>query len=174
VSTSNDSQFYDGGAVSRAHVPTLAPAVMNLVWRTACVAAAMVVIAACSDASPASHDGTKVSGTIVTTSTSPDIYDVTHPPAEGEFVGALLDVSAHTCEQTPAGWRVTGTATNPTADEVDYRVYISLLNSSLITRALVEAEVVSVASGEAGTFDTLIALGDGDLRCVLRVERRPS
>lgn len=106
------------------------------------------------------------------TTTIADITDVAHPPASGDFVGALVDVTAQTCDREADGWHVTGTATNPTADAVDYRIYVSLLNGASATRALVETEVLAVAAGAAGTFDVLIPIPDDDLRCVLRVERR--
>ncbi|MCE9622288.1 MAG: hypothetical protein K8R99_08095 [Actinomycetia bacterium] len=107
-----------------------------------------------------------------TTTTVADVTDVVHNPATGEFVGAVEDVTAQTCDKEADGWRVTGTATNPTGDAVDYRIYVSLLDGASATRALVETEVLAVAASAAGTFDVLIPIPDDDLRCVLRVERR--
>ena len=142
----------------------------------------LMVFAACSGESKNGSDsvvGTQpadaTSQTVVadvTVTTLDDITDVAHPPASGDFVGALADVTEQTCEQEEAGWRVTGVVTNPTAASVDYRIYISLLNGSLTTRALVETELLAVAVGANATFDELVALPDDDLRCVLRVERR--
>ncbi len=128
-------------------------------------------LAACSDPSNGGdHSGEDTVGS--TLNTVPDITETVHAPASGDFVGALVDVTSHTCEQVGDGWQVTGEATNPTAAPVDYRIYISLINGAATTRALVETEILAVAPGEVGGFDTLIAMPDDDLRCVLRVERR--
>lgn len=107
-----------------------------------------------------------------TTTTVADIIEIAHDPASGDFVGALDDVTDQTCEHEADGWRVAGSATNPSSDTVDYRIYISLLNGESTTRALVESELLAVAPGASATFDELIDLPDDDLRCVLRVERR--
>lgn len=149
---------------------------MRHVWRNCVVAAGVTLLVACSDASK-DGDQSGASGATIdqagpTTSTIPDITEIVHQPASGDFVGALADITDHTCEKTVDGWRVTGTATNPTNDTADYRIYVSLINGSAATRALVETEVAGVAAGQGGSFDTLIALPDDDLRCVLRVERR--
>lgn len=150
---------------------------MQNVWRTGFVAAAVMTFGACSD-TPSTNDESAPGGDKVgltaefPSSTVPDIYQAVHTPASGEFVGAVVDISAHTCEQVTDGWRVTGTATNPTVSPVDYRIYISLVNGVSTTRALVETEVLAVAAGGAEEFDTLIAMPEDDLRCVLRVERR--
>ena len=143
---------------------------MRNMWRTAFVAATAVTFAACSDLPLTGGESKQTAALPVTT--IPDIYDAVHTPASGEFVGALVDISAHTCAQGADGWRVTGTATNPTGNSVDYRVYIGLLNGVSTTRALVETEVLNVAAGGTGEFDMLIAMPEDDLRCVLRVERR--
>lgn len=158
---------------------------MRCAWRVCFIAAGVLSLAACSDESANNVPTSDSSATTLavnstdastaeqsTTTTVADVTDVAHSPATGDFVGALEDVSGQTCEQEADGWRVTGTATNPTGDAVDYRVYISLLNGESTTRALVEAEVLAVAAGTTGTFDVLIPLPDADLRCVLRVERR--
>ena len=106
-----------------------------------------------------------------TTTTVADLTDVVHNPASGDFVGALEDVTQQTCDQQADGWRVTGKATNPTGDVVDYRIYISLLNGESTTRALVETELLAVAASADAAFDVLIPIPDNDLHCVLRVER---
>ena len=131
------------------------------------------MLGACSDSS--STDSTVIddhSGE--TPTTIADLTEIVHPPASGEFEGALTDITAQTCVQEAGGWRVTGTATNPTSSTADYRIYISLLNGESTTRALVETEILAVAAGATGTFDELIAMPDTDLQCVLRVERRAS
>ena len=132
---------------------------------------ALMLLGACSDSSSSDTDDTHEGET---PSTIADLTDVEHDPASGEFVGALSDVTAQTCDQEADGWRVTGTATNPTSGRVDYRIYISLLNGESTTRALVETEIFEVAAGAEGTFDVLIPMPDTDLVCVLRVERRES
>ena len=144
--------------------------------RSYLIVVGIVLLAACSASSDSSQPSAVQSsgqGTIpATSSTVADIIDTEHEPASGEFVGALSDISNQTCEQQDDGWHVTGEATNPTAATVDYRIYISLVNGATVTRGLVETEVLSVAAGSVGDFDTVIALPDNDLRCILRVERR--
>lgn len=142
--------------------------------RIATISLAMLALVACSDSPPADSDGTTADApTPGAVATTPDIYDAVHPAGSGDYVGAVDDVTAHTCELESDGWRVTASLLNPTDDPVDYRVYISLLNGTNATRALVEREVLAVASGAEGQFDTLIPMPEAGLRCVLRVERRP-
>jgi hypothetical protein len=131
-----------------------------------------MLLGACSDSSKDSETTDEHAGE--TPTTVADLTDVVHPPASGEFEGALTDITDQTCVQEADGWRVTGTATNPTSSPADYRIYISLLNGDSVTRALVETEILAVAAGATGTFDELIAMPDTDLQCVLRVERRAS
>lgn len=150
---------------------------MQSARRIAVIAVGLALLAACSDSGgqgAATSLDAKTEGQIeaTTTSTVPDITDIEHQPATGEFVGALADIGDHTCEQTVDGWRVTGTATNPTTANADYRIYISLVSGVGQTRALVEVEVLKVVPDGSGSFDTVIALSDTDVRCVLRVERR--
>jgi hypothetical protein len=151
---------------------------MRNVWRVGFVAASVMTLAACSDFPLTSGEAKTAGGELMSlvaatpVTTIPDVYDAAHTPASGEFVGALDDISAHTCAREAEGWRVTGTATNTTASPVDYRIFIGLLNGVSTTRALVETEVLNVAAGGSGEFDTVIAMPEDDLRCVLRVERR--
>ena len=153
---------------------------MRHVWRNCVIAAGMTLLAACSDMQWDEGDqtvastGATIDRTGPTSTTVPDITEIVHQPASGDYVGALVDITDHTCEKTVDGWRVTGTATNPTVSPADYRIYVSLINGTAATRALVETEVAGVAAGGRGSFDTMIALPDDDLRCVLRVERRAS
>jgi hypothetical protein len=145
------------------------------------VAAGVLALAACSDDSTGDSATTvlPVSATdetgaaVTTTSAVADVTDVQHSPGSGDFVGALADVTEQTCDQQADGWRVTGRATNPTAAAVDYRIYVSLLDGASATRALVETNLLAVAPSSVGIFDVLIPIPDNDLRCVLRVERRP-
>ena len=139
--------------------------------RAGSLAVALMLLGACSDSSSSSSSSDTDD---IHESTIADLTDVEHDPASGEFVGALSDITAQTCDQEADGWRVTGTATNPTSGRVDYRIYISLLNGESTTRALVETEIFEVAAGAEGTFDELIPMPDSDLVCVLRVERRES
>ncbi len=158
---------------------------MKDISRALAIVVGLVVVAACSDSTSTSSDTVAATNTPTTdavvettvvvdettTTTVADITDVVNTPGTGEFVGALEDVADLTCEREDDGWRVTGTATNPTTDAVDYRIYISLLNGAAVTRALVETELLAVAASASATFDELIPLPDQDLRCVLRVER---
>ncbi len=140
---------------------------------------ALMLFAACagesrndSDSVVTEGETSGIVGADPTATTVADITDVVHPAASGEFVGALADVTAHTCSPEAGGWRVIGVVSNPTISSVDYRIFISLLNGVSTTRALVETEVLGVAGGGTGEFNTVIALPDDDLHCVLRVERR--
>ena len=157
--------------------------------RTCLIAVGVLWLAACSDQSTGGGTaGSEAAATTVatvsdestsdstatesTTTTVADLTDVVHNPASGDFVGALEDVTQLTCAQQNDGWHVTGKATNPTAADVDYRIYVSLLNGESTTRALVETELLSVAASANSAFDVLIPIPDNDLHCVLRVERR--
>jgi hypothetical protein len=161
---------------------------MKNVPKACMLAVGLMWFAACSDSTGTDSDTVATSGgdtapvdTSAGESTTPtepvppaidDVTDVVHAPASGDFVGALEDVSGLTCDQEGEGWRVTGIATNPTETPVDYRIYVSLLNTESATRALVETELLAVGPLADAMFDELIAMPDTDLRCVLRVERR--
>jgi len=149
--------------------------VRNNIRRICLLTTVLVALGGCSDSSvknDAATDETDHAAEEQASTTAPAITDVANPPATGEYVGALVDVTDQTCDQVGDGWQVTGVATNPTSAAVDYRIYISLLDGAAATRALVETEALAVAPGASGDFDTLIPMPDNNLRCVLRVERR--
>ena len=164
---------------------------MKRASRTCLIALGVLWLAACSNESTrGGTDGSEAAATTAasvagespsdstatttnsTTTTVADLTDVVHNPASGDFVGALEDVTQQTCDQQTDGWHVTGKATNPTSDVVDYRIYVSLLNGESTTRALVETELLAVAANGNAIFDVMIPIPDDDLHCVLRVERR--
>lgn len=105
-------------------------------------------------------------------SLEPGVTDITDAPGSGEgLVGAAADAVTDTCEASGEGWATTGTVTNPTDAAVDYRIYVSLLNGANDTRGLQQVDVVDVAPGATSIWESLIAVPDDDLTCVLRVER---
>jgi hypothetical protein len=102
----------------------------------------------------------------------PGLTETTHAPGSGEnLVGAVADTKVTSCAQKGDGWTVAGTATNPTDAAVDYRIYISLLDKSNDTRALVETDLDGVAAKASQDWSKDIAVTDKNLTCVLRVER---
>lgn len=105
-------------------------------------------------------------------SLAPGITDIDDTPGSGENLeGALADSKVATCERDGDEWTVDGTVTNPTDAEADYRIYVSLLNGTNDTRALVQVDVDGVAPDATEDWDVSIPVAEDELSCVLRVER---
>jgi len=103
---------------------------------------------------------------------TPGITDITDTPGSGEgLVGALADNTMGDCTRDGDNWNVSGTVKNPTEAGANYRIYVSLLNGSNDTRALVQVDVDAVAAGGEQEWSTEIPVAEDDLSCVLRVER---
>ncbi len=99
--------------------------------------------------------------------------DVINSQGEGDFVGAIQDVAAQTCEPGNGTWASSGTVTNSTGDKVDYRVWAAFLDAEGGTVGLVQANVDGVEASASGDFLASMPYAGGDtLTCVLRVERR--
>jgi hypothetical protein len=105
-------------------------------------------------------------------SLTPGLTDIEDTPGSGaNLEGALADNTMGSCERDGDEWVVSGTITNSTDKTADYRIYVSLLNSSNDTRALVQVDVDGVAVDASEDWDTSIPVAEDGLSCVLRVER---
>lgn len=125
---------------------------------------ALVVVGCAS-----SRDSTEVA---TTTSLLAPVQQYHNEPGTGSFTGALADVSEQRCERVGDGWKASGIATNPTADRVDYRVFVSILDASLATLGVGETNVENVAPAAAGKYAAIVRSAATTANCVLRVERR--
>jgi len=102
----------------------------------------------------------------------PGVTDIEDAPGTGEdLVGAAADAITEACERDGDEWVARGTVTNPTDGEVDYRIYVSLLNSANDTRGLQQVDVEDLGAGDTADWESRLELADEDLSCVLRVER---
>jgi hypothetical protein len=99
------------------------------------------------------------------------IIDVSTAPGSGDFVGALEDVHGLVCSGDDGVWTAAGTVVNPTADVVDYRIYVSFLDAGGETVGLIETNADGVAGGAEQPWSAAVEWPAGELRCVLRVER---
>jgi hypothetical protein len=107
-----------------------------------------------------------------TDATDPGVTDITDAPGTGEnLVGALADATTDSCELDGDAWVATGSVTNPTDGNVNYRIYVSLLNGENDTRGLQQVNVDAVGAGASADWESRIEITDEDLTCVLRVER---
>jgi hypothetical protein len=103
-----------------------------------------------------------------------DVYvDVDDSQGEGEYAGALDDVVASSCAGNDAEWTGSGTLSNSTGLDADYRVWVAFVDAEGDTVGLVQDNVDGVAPGETGDYSASMPNPDGEtLTCVLRVERR--
>lgn len=107
----------------------------------------------------------------------PGITQIEHPAGSGTdgkgggIVGAKDDTKVTACEPSGDAWKVAGTVTNSSDAAADYRLYVSLLNKSNDTRALVEVDVNGVAAGAKKSWSKDIGTKDENLTCVIRTER---
>ena len=103
-----------------------------------------------------------------------DVYvDVDDSQGEGEYAGALDDVVASSCEGNDAEWTGSGTLSNSTGLDADYRVWVAFVDAEGDTVGLVQDNVDGVAPGETGDYSASMPNpGGGTLTCVLRIERR--
>lgn len=114
------------------------------------------------------------SSTVETPTVPSDVYiSVLNSQAEGEFVGAATDVVSSSCAGDGGVWVGAGTVGNPTEEDVNYRVWVSFIDSDGETIGLVQSNVDGVAPNETGEYAASMPYSDpGELSCVLRVERR--
>lgn len=123
-----------------------------------------------------SDSATATSGPATTlpppTTTPNAVISIVNQPGEGEFEGALQDVSDIGCAAADGTWTSSGTVTNPTEGSASYRIFVSFLDGAGSTVALIETNVDELGPGETGEFAVDFASDATDLTCVLRVERR--
>ncbi len=100
------------------------------------------------------------------------VIDVVNQPGSGDFDGAVGDVGHHTCEAAGGRWTSAGSVRNPTDTSADYRVYVSFLDPSGETLALIERDLDDVDPGESQAWSVVFDTSLVEVRCVLRVERR--
>ena len=107
----------------------------------------------------------------VPTTAAQAFIDVTNQPGTGEFVGAADDTELQRCEGGDGRWTATGTAINPTDANVDYRIYVSFLDTAGETLALVETDLGNVAPNTPVEWTADSPISANGLHCVLRTER---
>jgi hypothetical protein len=112
--------------------------------------------------------------TVTPTSVAEPVIDVVNQPGEGEYAGALDDVSDQQCALEGGQWLATGTVTNPTDADAGYRVYVSFLDAAGETVGLVENDLEPVPPGESAEYSAGLDTATEGLQCILRVERRVS
>ena len=149
-----------------------------LIASLAAAAALTLTLAGCTGSDDATPSGSaSPSASASASAGDPGITDVTDTPGAGTdgdgggFTGALADAEVSDCAAADGAWQVSGTVTNPTDADADYRIYVSLLNGGGETRALTQVDVDGVEAGESSEWDTTVDLGEDGLNCVLRVER---
>ena len=123
---------------------------------------------------PSTIASTSITSPPVTPSTTqPEaLIDIINQPGNGEFEGALADADVLECATTAGRWSATGTVTNPTNTTVDYRIYVSFLDTAGETLALIETDIDELDPASTADWSAGFPSEASDLRCVLRVERR--
>jgi len=103
-----------------------------------------------------------------------DVYvDVDDSQGEGDYAGALEDVVNSSCVDNGEVWTGSGTLSNSSGQDADYRVWVAFIDPDGETTGLVQDNVDGVAPGETGDYSASMPNpGGGTLTCVLRVERR--
>jgi hypothetical protein len=160
------------------------------VHRLLLAATALVVFTGCSNdngVSVTTGDGSTSTRASTTTTAAPEttvptpstqanaVIEVTDQPGEGEFDGALDDVTSE-CTAGDGAWTASGSVTNPTDAAASYRIFVSYLDPAGETLALVQSgdDLTAVGAGESREWSAAFISDIADLRCVLRVERRPA
>lgn len=111
--------------------------------------------------------------TVRPSTTQPEaLIDIINQPGNGEFEGALADADVLECATNAGRWSATGTVTNPTNTTVDYRIYVSFLDTTGDTLALIETHIDELDPASTADWSAGFPSAASDLRCVLRVERR--
>ena len=99
------------------------------------------------------------------------VVEVVNQPGQGVFEGARQDVADVTCASADGVWTAAGKVTNPRADSVQYRIYVSYLDPAGTTVGLIESDVSSLAAQQSAVWNTKLTSAAEGLTCVLRVER---
>lgn len=136
--------------------------------KTACLLAGIALLAGCTAAPPKE---TKAPEKAVAPAVEvKNDFDVQPGTAEDDYVGALKDVTVDRCESGDKGTEISGTVTNPTKKDADYRIYVSVMNDK-DTLGIVQVDVAGLARGKTAEWSKKAKASDSDVRCVLRVER---
>jgi hypothetical protein len=111
----------------------------------------------------------------VTSTTDPTgvvAVDIQPGTAEDGFVGARQDVTVDRCERVDDGWVASGSVTNSSGADADYRIYVAMnVENTSTTRGLVQVDA-SVADGATEPWEVVVPLDEiWGLSCILRVER---
>lgn len=136
---------------------------------------ALGLVGACALAGCSGSDAKATSATAkhrtATTTTAPAFVANTKntPGTLKDFVGAHTDVSDTKCGTGDKGWTASGKVKNPTSTKVQYRIYVSFLDSDT-TVGVAESDV-KAAPGSTANWTATVGAAGKDLRCVLRVER---
>lgn len=108
----------------------------------------------------------------VTTTTVEALIAIRDQPGDGEFDGAKADITESDCSVAGGVWTYSGTVTNPTDDDVEYRIFVAFLDQANDTLALIQAENSLLAAAESAEFAVEFTATATGLSCVPRVERR--
>jgi hypothetical protein len=100
------------------------------------------------------------------------VVSTINQPGEGEYEGALQDVTDSSCEPIEGVWTYVAAATNPTDAVVEYRIFVSFLDPAGETLASLQAENAIVEPGASADFSVEFPSDVEGLQCVPRVERR--
>jgi hypothetical protein len=105
------------------------------------------------------------------TTTAEAVIEISNPPGSSDAEGALADVDGLECAAGGGQWSATGQVANPTDAIVDYRIYVSFLDTAGETLALIETGADNVEPGNTAEWSAEFDSSALELRCVLRVER---
>lgn len=86
------------------------------------------------------------------------------------YVGASEDVIVEKCESSGENWVAEGTATNPTGETQNYRIYVAF-NKNRDTKGLVQVDLESVGPNASAEWKAESPISGEKIDCLLRVER---
>lgn len=126
-----------------------------------------------TSASSPSSTGASPSATHVPLDPGNVYVDVDNSQGEGDYVGALTDMVASSCAGDGGVLYGSGTVKNPSDVTVNYRIWVSFIDSDGETIGLVQDNVDGIDPGQQGDFATQMPYTGSDaVTCVYRVERR--
>lgn len=125
-------------------------------------------------AGDATEPSTTTSTSTSVAAAAPVLIDVVNQPGTGEFDGAVGDIADQSCTVAAGRWTSAGSVRNSTEAAADYRVYVSFLDPEGETLALVERDLDAVGADESQQWSVVFDTSVTDVRCVLRIERRPA
>lgn len=119
-----------------------------------------------------STDATVTDSVAPASTTTPEaVIEISNPPGSSDAEGALADIDGLECASVDGQWSATGQVANPTDTIVDYRIYVSFLDTAGETLALIETDADNVEPGNTAEWTAEFDSSALELRCVLRVER---